>query len=400
MHYAWGSKTALSNLLGREPSGRPEAELWMGAHPKGPARLLEVHGAGAECSTLEELIARDPPSALGESVATRFGRLPFLLKILAIDSPLSLQVHPDAEQAREGFRREEVAGVARDSTHRNYKDESHKPELLLALSEVEAVSGFVAPQHALAVLRALGLHEGTGALPRAVAAFARNPSQEGLERLFRGFFELSRDAIHDAVRRAVRASPLSAQEAWSAPLRHWLEVLSRHYPSDPGVLAFLLLRHVRLQPGEALFLPPRQLHAYLSGVGVEVMASSDNVLRGGLTPKHVDVDELCRVLDFSSCPPELVPFSSSQEATGVRIRRWQPPVDEFSLIEIELAGGAVQLPAPSVMVVMSGELEFEEAGRRSSLRQAAQAFHSPGSRVRVCGHGRFFCATVPSLSGP
>lgn len=383
--YAWGSRSALSELLGRVPSGLPEAELWVGAHPGGPARLVTPAGT---VSTLPELLATDLTGLLGPELAARFGRLPFLLKVLAIAEPLSLQAHPDAEQARAGFAREEALGLARSHPKRNYKDEHHKPELILALSPVDALCGFRPHGEAHRLLREFGLVERQSALVSAVSRFTE--AEGALESLFRSFFALSsgeRDSIVGRV--LARARDLAAAPGGDEELEwvaKWLLRLDRTYGADAGLLATLLLQPLRLEPGQAAFLPARRLHAYLSGVGIEVMADSDNVLRGGLTPKHVDVQELCNVLDFEPSQPELV----VPEVVGNgRARTFRTAAEEFELWWIEPAAGEpIAVPTPCVFIVVAGEVEFVQGGRRVSFGHGAQGFAAASPEaLHVSGSG-------------
>lgn len=398
MPYAWGSPSALAELLGHAPSGQPEAELWIGAHPSAPARL-----AGAE-STLADLLAQDLPGLLGQDLVTRFGRLPFLLKILAIEQPLSLQAHPDREQARQGFAREEALGLSRSDPTRSYKDDNHKPELILALTPVEALCGFRSKDEVIGLLSVFGLTAAESPLAVAAAAFATSGPDDGYEALFRSFFQLSPADLGASVALALtQARGLSSHSdpgadlAWVA---RYLLSLGHAYGSDPGLLAMLLLRPLRLEPGQAVFLPARRLHAYLSGVGVEVMAESDNVLRGGLTPKHVDIHELCRVLDFvPSAPDRITPSASEFGASRALVYR--TPVPEFELwsIDADPSGDPVELPTPSLLVVLEGEVEITQGAHRERVRRGGQAFVSWSTdRAWLVGHGRVALATTGQIA--
>jgi len=400
MPYAWGSRSSLAELLGRSPSGEPEAELWIGAHPSGPARLASSD------STLADLLASDRAGLLGSEVMTRFGRLPFLLKILAIEQPLSLQAHPDRDQARAGFAREEALGLSRSDPTRNYKDDNHKPELILALSPVEALCGFRAKGEAVGLLSAFGLAASDSPLAGAVAAFARAGDDEGYAALFRSFFELSGPDLGNALdlvltqaeqlRQAERLRDSADQNQGFAWVARYLERLERAYGSDPGLLCMLLLRPLSLEPGQALFLPARRLHAYLSGVGVEVMAESDNVLRGGLTPKHVDVDELCRVLDFRPSTPDCItPSTNSWGASRALVYR--TPADEFELwsIEADPSGDPVELPTPCLFIVLEGEVEVTQGAHRERFTRGGQGFVSwSADRALLVGRGRVALAAA------
>ncbi len=285
MPYAWGSHTAIAELLGRA-SASPEAEMWMGAHPSSPSLVI----ADGQKVPLDEWIRRDPEGVLGASTVARFGgQLPFLMKVLAARVPLSIQAHPDAARARVGFQREERLGIPRGDPRRNYRDLGHKPELICALTPFQALCGFRPASSVLDLAGSLGVDSWT----RRVAPLAGEECLSSL--LFRqllGAGPKERTALVDDVRRAIGERRTADQEALS-----WVSRLADLHPLDAGVLAPLILNVVALRPGQAMFLPARTLHAYLEGTGIEIMASSDNVLRGGLTTKHVDTLELFAVLD-------------------------------------------------------------------------------------------------------
>jgi mannose-6-phosphate isomerase len=327
--YAWGSRTVIADLLGQaSPSPHPQAELWLGAHPGDSSQLV---GDDGRRTSLLDAVRADPDGLLGPDRAAHWsGSLPFLLKVLAADEPLSLQAHPSAAQAAEGFARENAAGIPVDAPHRNYRDASHKPELICALTEFHALVGFRPIGRTVALLRELDV----GELAPHVALLEAEPDAAGLRALFTTWITLPQSvldrvvpALQEACVRLARADGEFCTEARMA-----LE-LSERYPGDAGVLAALLLNLVVLEPGEALYLPAGNLHAYLSGAGVELMANSDNVLRGGLTSKHVDVAELLRVLDFDSCTPPVLHGTEADgwvrydtEATEFLLRRWDDGV--------------------------------------------------------------------------
>jgi mannose-6-phosphate isomerase len=307
--YAWGSRTVIAGLRGLPtPSPHPEAEMWLGAHPGDPSYLVTADGGR---TSLLDALRADPDALLGPDRATKWsGNLPFLLKVLAADEPLSLQAHPSAAQAVEGFARENAAGVPVDAPTRNYRDASHKPELICALTEFHALVGFRPIPQTVALLRTLDVPE----LAPHLALLAAQPDADGLRALFTTWITLPQSVLDRALPGLQEACVRVAQAGgeFRAEARMALE-LSERYPGDAGVLAALLLNLAVLQPGEALYLPAGNLHAYLSGAGVELMANSDNVLRGGLTSKHVDVAELLRVLDFRPCSP---PVLHGTEAAG------------------------------------------------------------------------------------
>lgn len=320
--YAWGSRGAIAALQGRSESQRPEAELWMGAHPKAPSELMTP--AGPE--PLDAWIAADPEGALGAGVARRFGELPFLLKVLAAERPLSIQAHPNVQQAEAGFARENAAGVPLDATHRCYRDARAKPELICALTPFLALNRFREPE---AIARRLARLE----LPRlagVVRALRERPAAEGLALTLRTCLGLAGDARREVVDRA-RAM---ADRDGSDPASRWVVRLCDLHPEDSGILAPWLLNLVELRPGDAMFLGPGELHAYLDGVAIECMASSDNVLRGGLTSKHMDPDELLGVLGFQHGDVEVL---RPKPVTSVE-SRYLTPASEFALSRIQLDG--------------------------------------------------------------
>lgn len=346
MPYAWGSRSAIAELTGRPtPTSGPEAELWMGAHPMAPSRIVRAGNA----ATLADVIAKDPVRELGAAVAKEFGpRLPFLLKVLAAAEPLSIQAHPSMEQAQAGFADEEKNGVPRDAGHRNYKDASHKPELLCALTPFDALCGFRAIPATIELFERLGV----SALDDVLAPLRTTRDRDGLAETFRRIMttpEPDRIPMVDAVVEACAASG----EAFGRE-RAWAVRLAALYPGDVGVVSALLLNLVHLEPGEAVYLGAGNLHAYLEGTGVEIMASSDNVLRGGLTKKHVDVPELMKVLDFVAGPVEPLRARETDDVERV----YETPAREFRLSVIDLRSGAASVTrnlfGPEILLVASG----------------------------------------------
>jgi mannose-6-phosphate isomerase len=385
--YAWGSRTAIAELRGEPvPSPGPEAELWMGAHPAAPSRIVR---AGVRTS-LAEVVARAPEVELGARAMAEHGpRLPFLLKVLAAEEPLSLQAHPDPLQAREGFDREEAAGIPRDAPGRNFRDPHAKPELLCALSPFEALCGFRPAAEALEILDAIE----SPALDPVRERLAGPDAPDALREAFTLLSTLPRDAraplVEAAAAAARRLGPAALDGAFA-----WTERLAAPHPADPGVVIALLLRRVRLAPGEALFLPAGSLHLYLHGVGVEVMASSDNVLRGGLTPKHVDVPELLRVIRFGEEPAPVVGPRPGRPGEQV----YQTPAREFELSRIELSGGELEAAVlgPEILLCTAGQAEAASGAERLALRRGASAFvpAATGS-YRLSGAGTVFRAALP-----
>ena len=388
--YAWGSHRAIAELLGQPvPSPQPQAELWMGAHPGDPSRAR----CGDRWVCLTELLREDPNGVLGAAVATRFdGRLPFLFKVLAADRPLSIQAHPDREQARDGFERENAAGIAVDSAKRNYRDPRSKPELVCALTPFSALRGFRAVPAIVEAFRALQVD----AFAEEVAALERAPDARGLENFLSSLLAADSRQIARAVTQAVRSSASRTED----PVARWITALAAPYPEDAGALAPLFLNLVVLSPGEAIYLNAGELHSYLEGVGIEIMANSDNVLRGGLTDKHVDVLELRRVLRFES---RQAPILQAREvAAGERV--FDTPADEFELAVLTIAEGAPWRSATSrgveILLLVEGELTIADRGKGETVgleRGGSVLIPDSVECYELSGSGVVYRAGVPRI---
>ncbi|MGA5542217.1 mannose-6-phosphate isomerase, class I [Mycobacterium sp. NPDC051198] len=329
--YAWGSRTAIADFTGRpSPTIHPEAELWLGAHPQDPAWLQTEHGE----ESLLQAVQDDPEGQLGSVAIGRFGdALPFLVKVLAADEPLSLQAHPSAAQAREGFDREDRLDIPVSSPVRNYRDRSHKPELLVALGQFDALAGFRPVDRTVELMRALAVSD----LDPFINLLSDQSDADGLRALFTTWITAPQpdlDVLVPAVLDGAVHYIRSGAKKFAAEVKTVLE-LGERYPGDAGVLASLLLNRISLRPGEGIYLPAGNLHAYLHGVGVEVMANSDNVLRGGLTPKHVDVPELLRVLDFTPTPEDRLRSETDTDGTETIYRT---PAQEFAVSALTVDG--------------------------------------------------------------
>jgi mannose-6-phosphate isomerase len=322
---------------------------------------------------------------LGAAAARFDGQLPYLLKVLAAERPLSIQAHPSRAQAREGFARENRLKIPLDAPHRNYRDANHKPECICALTPFWALSGFRVVPEILARLRPVMAARAAGPLDD----LARREGSDGLRAFFTWLMTLP------AVQRETLVAAAAAQAAVLAdrdPAFGWVRRLQVEYPGDAGVLAPLLLNLVCLAPGEALFLPAGELHAYLEGVGIELMANSDNVLRGGLTPKHVDLPELLRVLTFEERKIEVL----RPAAVGPCEGRYASRAEEFQLAVLTVDGDRVYSgPARRSVEVL---LCVEGEGRLGdlALRQGQSALiPAAAGAYRLSGAGRFFKAAVP-----
>ncbi|MYT97988.1 MULTISPECIES: mannose-6-phosphate isomerase, class I [unclassified Streptomyces] len=389
--YAWGSTTAIPALLGTAPTGEPQAEMWMGAHPGAPSRITRpttgTTGTRATTATgttelpLTEVIAADPEGELGAATVARYGpRLPFLLKLLAAGAPLSLQVHPDLDQAREGYADEEARGVPADAPHRTYKDANHKPELICALTPFDGLCGFRRPSEAADAMEALGIDS----LKPYVDLLRAHPEEAALREVLTAILGADPAEMADTVAEAAAAAErLGGTHAPYARIAH-------HYPGDPGVLAAMLLNYVQLQPGEALFLGAGVPHAYLDGLGVEIMANSDNVLRCGLTPKHIDVPELLRIVRFEATDPGVL----RPEASPSGEERYETPADEFALSRYTLAPGAapaeLTVPTPQILLCTAGTVRVGAL----DLTPGQSVYVPAAEAVEATGPGTLFRATV------
>ncbi len=332
--YAWGSRTAIAELQGRAaPAPGPEAELWMGAHPSAPSVVKRSAGD----TTLDAVIAADPVGQLGAECAARFGgRLPFLLKVLAAEQALSIQVHPSREQAEAGFRAENERGLAPGDKARNYVDDWPKPEILCALTPFEVLAGMRTPQDAATLLKELAC---TALDPvAAILGGATGPRAltDALTRIL-AWPPATRAALVDEV--AADCAAVAGRGGTYAAACAAAVVIAGNHPGDLGVIASLLLRHSVLAPGQAVFLPAGGLHAYLHGTGVELLANSDNVIRAGLTPKHIDVPELLKLTDPAVAVPVIEP-----RPLGAGVSVYDSPAPEFRLYRAELGAGEVSLP--------------------------------------------------------
>lgn len=364
MPYAWGSHTAISSLLGRPAEG-PEAELWMGAHPLAPSRSV------ARTESLDQLITREPERELGARSLQAFGpRLPFLLKVLAAEQPLSLQAHPTMEQAAAGFDDEERRGVPLTAPNRNYKDRSHKPELLCALTTFDALSGFRDFAQTLRLFEQLAVKE--------LDPFIKPTLSE----TFTAIMTAPKDVVPHVVAACAKASPHFARERALACR------LDELYPGDIGIVTALLLEYVTLQPGEAIFLDAGNMHAYLRGTGVEIMASSDNVLRGGLTPKHVDVPELTKTLRFDAPPARVLHPHEVDACESVYVT----PAREFRLSRIVVNAALVRETfGPEILLVTEGAVHVGEV----EVKRGASVFVPASTgRYALGGDGVVYRATT------
>lgn len=386
--YPWGSRTLIPELRGLDsPVNRPEAEVWFGAHPGAPST---ING-----TALTELIAENPVDMLGERVAGEFdGQLPFLLKILAAGAPLSLQAHPSLAQAKEGYARENEAGIELNASNRNYRDANHKPELIVALTDFIAMAGFRPLAKTMEIFDALECHE----LDHYRSMLAVENEEESLRALFTTWITIPVGKRHELINAILVSSQryldTGTDEDTKFVLSHIIDLNDR-YPGDVGVLGALLLNFYQLKPGEGIYLDAGNLHAYISGLGVEIMANSDNVLRGGLTSKYVDVPELVRVLNFKSLDNAIV-----DSVTQGTVHHYPVPITEFTMDRVRL-GGVHEAEHDGPMIILCTEstttpVTLEHDGQSLELT-AGYAVWVPASDgvVQISGEGaEVFIATV------
>jgi len=387
--YAWGSKTIIQDLLGLPASsGKPMAELWMGAHANGPSRVFK----DGQWEPLPEVIDENPEFVLGKNIATRYSnKLPFLFKVLAAETPLSIQVHPDLIQAREGFARDSSSGIPLDSPNRNYRDENHKPEILCALTRFQALKGFRNIDDILMLMEKVRSPFLSDELDR----FIKSPDISGLKQFYKSLMTMDREQQRKAVE---NAATIARKMADKDRAFHWVVKLNEHYPGDIGVLLPLILNLVELEPGEAVYLPPGKPHAYLHGAGMELMASSDNVIRGGLTPKKVDVAELLKIIRFEiddDVPIKPVIVRENEKA-------YPSPAEEFQLSEISTTGGrhftSTESRSVEILICMQGGADIIDLGSGESLKikkGTSVIVPSIVSHYRIEGKSTIYKATVP-----
>jgi mannose-6-phosphate isomerase len=387
--YDWGSKTAIPELLGRaRPAEKPQAELWMGAHPKAPSR---VHCDNV-WRPLLEVIAENPEEVLGRETAHRFSNeLPFLFKVLAAAKPLSIQAHPHQGQAKEGFLRENQMGIPLEAVNRNYRDDNHKPEIICALTPFWALNGF---RQVKEILRLLGGIQFPPLLE--TLSFLRNhSSRQGLKGFFSHLMTMEKNKQGKIIK---AAAAYAEKRKEKEPVWTWIARLNEEYPGDVGVLSPAILNLVKLEPQQAMHLPAGELHAYLEGVGIELMANSDNVLRGGLTAKHIDVRELLNILNFSEAKlnilrPERVASFEAVYPTGTA---------EFVLSIVEVSRGApftgAQKRSVEMMICTKGEATITDLGNGETTglaRGASIIVPAAVEQYRVEGEATIYKAAVP-----
>lgn len=374
-NYAWGSKTALTELYGlANPQQLPMAELWMGAHPKSSSKIEDADG---QIVSLRDVIDGNQSALLGDAVAQRFGELPFLFKVLCAAQPLSIQVHPNKRNSEVGFAKENAAGIPMDAAERNYKDPNHKPELVFALTPFLAMNAFREFSEIVSLLQPVaGAHT-------AIAHFLEQPNAERLSQLFAGLLSMQGEEKSRAL--AILKAALETQqgEPWQT-----IRLIAEFYPDDSGLFSPLLLNVVKLNPGDAMFLFAETPHAYLQGVALEVMANSDNVLRAGLTPKYIDIPELVANVKFEAKPANQL--LTTPVKNGAELD-FPIPVDDFafSLHDLSARETAIDQQSAAILFCVEGEAVLSKGEQRLVLKPGESAFISAEeSPVSVSGVGR------------
>ena len=374
-NYAWGSKTALTELYGlANPQQLPMAELWMGAHPKSSSKIEDASG---QIVSLRDVIDENQSALLGNAVAQRFGELPFLFKVLCAAQPLSIQVHPNKRNSEIGFAKENAAGIPMDAAERNYKDPNHKPELVFALTPFLAMNAFREFSEIVSLLQPVaGAHT-------AIAHFLEQPNAERLSQLFAGLLSMQGEEKSRAL--AILQAALETQqgEPWQT-----IRLIAEFYPDDSGLFSPLLLNVVKLNPGDAMFLFAETPHAYLQGVALEVMANSDNVLRAGLTPKYIDIPELVANVKFDAKPANQLLTTPVKHGAELD---FPIPVDDFafSLHDLSAQETAIAQHSAAILFCVEGEAVLSKGEQRLVLKPGESAFISAEeSPVSVSGVGR------------
>jgi len=352
--YAWGSYTAIPELLGNDiPASTPQAELWMGAHPKAPSLVK----CDDKWLSLPELIESDPEDILGKTVADKFeGRLPYLFKVLAAAKPLSIQAHPNVVQAKDGFEKENRLKIPLDAPNRNYKDDNHKPECICALTDFWAMKGFRKIPDILLLMEKIRPED----LGKELDNLNNNQNSQGLKSFFQAMMNMDRERQQKVIAGSIANAKKNADDN---PVYDWMISLYNEYPADIGVFSPIILNLICLKPGQAMFLFAGELHAYLDGVGIELMANSDNVLRGGLTPKHVDVPELSKVLNFTDSDIDILPVKKSNDCEQI----YQSRAEEFVLSVIDVKSGLTYLSptdrSVEILLCTAGEAIIADLGK-------------------------------------
>jgi mannose-6-phosphate isomerase len=385
-NYPWGSSTDIPELLGAgNPDHIPAAELWLGAHPKAPSSVLREQGE----QSLLDLIEAEPEAILGADTVERFGpRLPFLLKVLAAEKALALQVHPTGDQAKDGFEQENALGIRLDAPERNYLDRNHKPEMLCALEPFECLAGFRSIGQIATELRSLRLTT----FAEEIDTIGQSRSIDGLKRLFESMMLMENERKRLFVQEVVEKATASKGIRY-----RWVVELNRQYPGDIGVVSPLFLNLLHLRTGRALYLAPGMVHAYLRGVAIELMSNSDNVVRGGLSLRHVDIPEFLKILQYDRSPIE--PINPKKLSRGAEA--YEIPTSDFHLYRIRLNRGVKYVSsgkrAVEILICTRGKAVLKGGADKDDLVvHRGDSFLVPANSpsYSIKGGGILFKATI------
>ncbi|WCP69515.1 mannose-6-phosphate isomerase, class I [Vibrio tubiashii] len=370
-NYAWGSRDSIHELFGiNNPDHQPQAEIWMGAHPNGCSKLGETG------EPLSDVIEHNKMDVLGGYTASRFGELPFLFKVLAAETPLSIQVHPNKQKAQRGFERENQQGIPLDAAHRNYKDPNHKPELVYALTFYKAMNGF----RPIADIVALFKEANIPSLAQEVTDLEKHADSAALQEFFTTIMSLEGERKEVALAELEAAHNRPAKTMMGREAMQYSAEFNQHYPGDIGLFSPLMLNTVELAPGEAMFLYAEIPHAYVQGTGLEIMANSDNVLRAGLTPKYIDVAELIDNTKFEPIKPEHIRLAPVPREGKMS---YPIPVDDFGfdILTATDESKSQYLRSAEILFCVEGEVTITSEGQQLTLKPGESLFVSNNSNL-------------------
>ncbi|MCG9630018.1 mannose-6-phosphate isomerase, class I [Vibrio sp. Isolate30] len=370
-NYAWGSKDSINQLFGIvNPNQEPQAEIWMGAHPNGCSK---VGGTG---EALSNVIDENKVDVLGGYTAARFGELPFLFKVLAAETPLSIQVHPNKRKSEMGYERENALGIPLNASNRNYKDPNHKPELVYALTFYKAMNGFRPIEDIISLFEEANIPS----LAIELNVLKANADSDALKAFFTAIMSLEGEKKEAALNELEAAHQRSAKTVMGREAMQYSKDFKQHYPGDIGLFAPLMLNTVELAPGEAMFLFAETPHAYVQGTGLEIMANSDNVLRAGLTPKYIDVPELIDNTIFEPIKPENIRLKPVLKEGKMS---YPIPVDDFGfdILSASDESKSQYLRSAEILFCVEGEATVTSEGQSITLKPGESVFVSNNSSV-------------------
>ncbi|MDY0336794.1 MAG: mannose-6-phosphate isomerase, class I [Candidatus Cloacimonadaceae bacterium] len=371
--YAWGSKSYIQDLISLPHEG-VIAEMWLGAHSKAPARIGE--------HSLEQVIAQNPELWIDPSLMSKTRTLPYLLKVLAADEPLSIQVHPNKTQAEQGFAREEALGIALDDPRRSYKDSNHKPELIMALTPFTALCGIRDFRQIIRIFEAYDIGKYLPAYPR----FRASADQDSFRALYTQILSGRLDGIEEQL------NQLEPVEDYQDELI-WARRLAVKYPGDPFIIAPFIMNLITLSPASAMFLAAGIPHAYLQGAGVEIMAASDNVLRAGLTPKHIDKADLLNIARLEPYTPGIITVPDTQNI----LHRYPVPVEDFALLSCKLHNEMLlpELNKPAIILCLEGNIRLQKGNEVLDLPKGRAAIIGNEDRQIMAKGSAYFVVAMP-----